>query len=375
MYEKAVELDPTFALAYARLSGAHRLMYWFHYDDSEEHLAMAKQAVDKALELNPELPEAHAALGMYYYHGHLDYDRALEEFAIARKSQPNNNELLTGVGWVQRRQGKFEEGLVNIKRACELDPLSNLSAQGVGETFLLLRKYPEAERYFERAISLAPDVPGSYAFKARLYLCWQGSTEKARAVLEEALQNVKSAENASIVNLLATLDVYDRNYQEALDRLSLKSEDIDGQFNFIPTAVRCAQIYGYMNKKELAKKYYDESRSILESKIQERPEDARFHSALGIAYAGLGRKEDALREGKLGVKLLPVSKEAYRGLYRVEALAKIYVMVGEFDAAIDQFEFLLSVPGEMSIPLLRLDPVWEPLRDQPRFKRLLAGGK
>ncbi len=129
-----------------------------------------------------------------------------------------------------------------------------------------------------------------------------------------------------------------------------------------------------MNKKEPAKKYYDESRIILESKIQERPEDARFHSALGIAYAGLGRNVDAIREGKIGVKLLPVTKEAYRGLYRVEALAKIYVMVGEFEAAIDQLDFLLSIPGDLSIPLLRLDPAWAPLRDHPRFKRLLEGG-
>ncbi len=130
-----------------------------------------------------------------------------------------------------------------------------------------------------------------------------------------------------------------------------------------------------MNKKELAKKYYEEARSILETKIQERPEDGRFHSSLGVAYAGLGRKEDALREGKLGVKLLPVTKEAWRGLYRVEALAKIYVMVDEFDEAIDQLEFLLSKPGEMSIPLLRLDPAWDPLRDHPRFKKLTEAGK
>ena len=125
-----------------------------------------------------------------------------------------------------------------------------------------------------------------------------------------------------------------------------------------------------MNKNKLANKYYDEARSFLKSKVEEDPEDARFHSSLGIAWAGLGHKEDAIREGKLGVKLLPVTKEAMRGLWRVEALAKIYVMVGEFDAAIDQLEFLLSRPGWMSIPLLRLDPAWAPLRNHPRFKKL-----
>jgi serine/threonine protein kinase/tetratricopeptide (TPR) repeat protein len=376
MYEKAVGLDPIFALAYARLSRAHIYMYWHYHDNNDARLAVAKQAVDKAFQLNPELPEAHLALGHYYYHGRLEYDLALEQFTIALKSQPNNSQILRLIAYVQRRQGKFEQGLANIKRAFELDPISHLLATAVGETFLLMRKYPEAERYFERSITLAPDVLWTYGLKARLYLCWEGSTKKARVVIEEVLQNDESAEHHGfIVNLLAMLDVYDRNYQEALDRLSLKSKDTDGQFNFVPTALQCARIYMYTNKKDLAKKYYEESRSILESKIQERPEDARFHSSLGIAYAGLGRKEDALREGKRGVELLPVTKEAYRGFYRSQALAEIYAMVGEFEAAIDQLEFLLSVPGEMSIPLLRLDPVWDPLRNHPRFKKLVEPAK
>jgi tetratricopeptide (TPR) repeat protein len=348
-------------------------MYWFYYDRSEERLEMAKEAVDKAFQLNPELPEARLALGHYYYQGHLDYDRALEQFAIAQKSQPNNSELLSFIGYVQRRQGKFEQAVANIKKASELDPLSNLLAHEVAETFSLLRNYPEAERYYDRAISLAPDWPTPYSGKARLYLTWEGNTDKAQVVLEEALESIKSAENP-FIDLLVTLDVYDGNYQEALDRLSSKSEDIDNKSYFIPSALRCAQIYRYMNKNELAKKYYDEARSILETKIREQPEDALFHSSLGIAYAGLGRKEDALREGKLGVKLLPVTKEAKKGPSRVDDLARIYVMVGEFDAAIDQLEFLLSNPGWMSIPLLRLDPAWDPLHDHPRFKRLLEEG-
>ena len=375
MYEKAIGLDPTFALAYARLSRVHSSMYWFYYDRSEERLAMAKEAVDKAFQLNPELPEARLALGHYYYQGHLDYDRALEQFAIVRKTQPNNSDLLAFIGYVQRRQGKFEQALANIKRASELDPLSNLLAHEVAETFRLLRNYPEAERYYDRAISLAPDWPTPYSQKAWLYLTWEGNTDKAQVVLEEALQSIKSAEDPEIVNLLVTLDVYDGNYQEALDRLSLKSEDIDNKSYFIPSALRCAQISGYMNKKELEQAYYESAQSILESKIEERPEDARFHSSLGIAYAGLGRKEDAIREGKRGVELLPVTKEAKRGPSRVDDLARIYVMVGEFDAAIDQLEFLLSIPSELSIPLLRLDPAWAPLRNHPRFKRLLEGGK
>jgi len=253
MYEKAVELDPTFALAYAQL-----------------RLAMAKQAVDRALQLNPDLPEAHLALGHYYYQAHLDYDRALEQFAIARKNQPNNSNLLSFIGFVQRRQGNFEEALVNIKKASELDPRSGL-AEEVGETYMLLRNYPEAERYFNRAISVSPDVPLAYGWKAWLYLCWEGSTEKAWAVLEEALQNIGSVEDQFIILRSVLINVFDGDYQEALDRLSsCKLEAFDTQFFFIPKVQLYAQINGLMGNQQLKQANYESARSILETKIKER---------------------------------------------------------------------------------------------------------
>jgi tetratricopeptide (TPR) repeat protein len=289
--------------------------------------------------------------------------------------------LWEGIGYVQRRQGKFEQALTSIMKADELNPRTSVLARQVGSTFMLLRKYKEAERYYDRAISLAPDLPLAYGYKARIYVLAEGSTEKARVVLKDALQNIKQIENASIATSLVDIDIYEANYQKALDRLSLTSQDIDNQdyiddqFNFIPNSLRFAEIYRYKDENELVKEYYEDSRSILETKIQERYEDARFHSALGIAYAGLGRKEDAIREGERGVELLPISKDAWRGPYRVEDLARIYVMVGEHDKAIDQLEDLLSIPGPLSIPLLQLDPAWDPLHDHPRFKKLLESDK
>jgi serine/threonine protein kinase/tetratricopeptide (TPR) repeat protein len=374
MYENAVELDPKFALAYTQLSRAHAYTYWFYYDRSEQRLAMAKQAADKALQLEPDLPEAHLALGHYYYHGHLDYDRALEEFATARKSQPNNSDLLSFIGYVQRRQGKFEEALANIKRAAELDPLSNTMALDLGQTFMLMRNYPEAERTYERTISLSPDWPEPYYYMARLYLLWEGNTEKAHAVLEQASRNSDSLQDHFIVLKSVLLDVFCGDYEKALAKLSQwKSESFDSQFYFVPKAQLYAQINGLMGNKEVKQAQYESAANILETRIRQEPDDARFHSALGIAYAGLGRKQDAIREGKLAVEMLPVNKEAWRGFHRAKDLAQIYVMVGEFDLAIDQIEFLLSIPGELSMPLLRLEPDWNPLRDHPRFKKLLEG--
>jgi serine/threonine-protein kinase len=290
MYKKAVELDPTFALAYAQLSRAHVFMYFKHYDHSDARLAMAKQAVNKVFQLNPELPEAHLALGHYYYHGHLDYDRALEQFAIARKRQPNNSEVMTFIGYVQRRQGKFKKAIVTLKEAFELDPRSALLAFNIGQVFVLLRKYPEAEHYCDRAISLTPDLPQPYAWKAQLYLLWEGKTEKARVILEKAPQSIGSLEYHFIVLWSVLLDVFDENYQEALAQLSsCKLEVFDTQIYFVPKAQLYGQINGLMGNRQLEHAYYESARNILKTKVQEQPDDARFHSSLGIVYAGLGR--------------------------------------------------------------------------------------
>ncbi len=170
------------------------------------------------------------------------------------------------------------------------------------------------------------------------------------------------------------LDILHGDYQEALDRLALVSSDVlfEDQTLYVPTAQLHAQIYGLMGNREREQAYYDSTRSMLETKIQQRPDDERLRSALGIALAGLGRREDAIREGELAVALLPMSKEAWRGARRAEDLARIYAMVGEYDAAIDQLESLLAVPSPTTVPMLRIDPAWEPLRDQPRFQALLA---
>jgi len=373
MYEKAVELDPTFALAYARLAHMHNIMYWLGYDRSEDNRNKEKKAIDKALELNPELPEAHMALGMYYYRRYYDYDRALEQYAIALKAQPNNTEVLAETALVQRRQGRFKQAAANLKRIYDLSPRDRMLLIELAYTYEFLRNYSEAEPYREQVISWYPDWYRSYRGTAFLYLKWQGDTKKARAVLEKALENGLTEND--FIDVLIRLDLYERNYQAALDRLSSTSTDISNPWQFISNSLQCAEIYGHMGKKELAKKCYDEARSVLEPVIEKQPENVQYHSWLGVAYAGLGRKEDAIREGKLAVEIQPVSKEAIRGTKWVEELARIYVMVGEHDEAIEKLEYLLSIPGPLSIPFLQLNPTWDPLRNHPRFKKLIESGK
>ncbi|MEK6571608.1 MAG: tetratricopeptide repeat protein, partial [Bacteroidota bacterium] len=354
----------------------HSAMYWFHHDHTKERLVKAKAAVDEALKLDPSLPEAHTSLGYYYYWGFLDYANALKELGTAQKSRPNDSRLLLGIGAVQRRQGKFELAATTMTKATELDPRSSELARNTSQTFRLLRNYSEAERFIDQAIALAPDLTEGYWEKALTYLLWKGDTQKAKAVIQQASTIAGREGDQGILLIRVLVEKFDGNYEEALAMISSgPMKPYDDQFQFIPRAQFFAEVYGLMKRPDLERAYYDSARVTLERKVQEQPEDARYHSALGIAYACLGRKQDAVREGKLGVELLPISKEARRGTYRVRDLARIYTMVGEKDLALDQLELLLTKPSDISAPLLRIDPTWTPLRNNPRFQKLIAENK
>ena len=362
-FEKATSLDDTFALAFSKLSVAYSAMYLHRDELSEERLKRAWEASEKALKLDPQLPEAHWARGVYYLWGRSDSVRALDELTIARKAQPNNSDFLANIGYVKRQQGKREQALTNLRRAFEINPRDSCLAMEIGATLIAMRKYQEAESHYEQAIVSAPDEPHPYYLKARLYLVWKGSTQKARDVLERASKYINLAKAPRIVDLGFGLDVLDRKFEEALARLPLESPSIDKLTFF--DALLYAQIYRYKNEIELAKSYYDKVRIVLEPKVKEYPNSrAGLHMSLGIAYAGLGRKKDAIQRGKTGLALL-------RNRNTARDMAQIYIMVEEFDSAINEIEYLLSVPGALSIPLLRLDPAWDPLRDHPRFQKLL----
>lgn len=372
MFEKAIKLDPNFVQPYLKLSVAHAAVYWEHFDHTEKRVAKAKHALDEAMQLAPDLPETYWALGVYYYHCKLDYENALSQFKIALKKQPNNSEILAYIGYVQRRQGNFNRAVENLKKAFEIDLRSSLTAHNIGTTYFSLRNYKEAEHYFNQAISLSPDFVFPYFRKAFLYLYWEGDTKKARAVLEEASRKLTSLDEYNIVYPWVLIEILDREYQEALNRLSLvQSEAFQDELRFVPKAQLYAQIYALMGDKQREQEYYNLDRTYLENKIKEKPDDSRLYSALGIAYAGLTLKEKAIQEARKAVELLPVSKEAIRGFCRAKDLAQVYVMVGEYEKAIDQIERLLSIPGEMSIPLLRIDPKWTPLKEHPRFQKLV----
>jgi serine/threonine-protein kinase len=374
MYERAVELDPQFALAYAMLARVHSRMYWLYYDRSPGRLAQAKQAVDTAFVLQPDLPEAHHSLGTYYWLGHLDYDRALPEFAIAAAGRPADSRVFTARAVLRTRQGNFREALADFERAWQLDPGSAWIAN-YAEGCELARTFARAEALYDRAIALSPDRPGTYARKAELYLRWEGNTQQARTVLDEA-RTVGVADAPFVLFARVSLEIFDRRYDEAIALLTSGAPEVfQDQFRFVPRALLYAQVYGLMQRHGLERAYYDSARIIVSRKLHEQPDDPRLRSALGIAYAGLGRNSEAIQEGERAVELLPVNKEAWRGYYHEWDLARVYAMVGQSDAALDRLEHLLSIPGHVTAGWLRIDPTWDPLRGHPRFQRLVDRGK
>lgn len=377
MYQKAIELDPSFALAHANLSQVHSELYWYFFDRSDERLAQAKAAADRAVEIDPRLAEGHIALAYYHYWGSLDYKRALEHLAVAEKIKPEDSDLLLAKASVQRRAGRFEQALASFERASALDPRNSLKSFEVGITHYWMRNYDAAERAFDRATSLAPDLAFAYGWKVWLYLSWEGNYEKARQAVEEAKREIAVSELLPDLIGKRLLDVYpfepvlgafDAETRQALEAASLKSFRGDSLQYFLSKAA----LHGSENRAELERAYYDSTRALLEDMIRTRPGEGRYHTLLGIAYAALGRKSEAIQEGRRGVELRPPSKDAMAGPVLVQDLALIYAMVDEPDLAIEQLELLLSVPGRISVPWLRVDKSWDPLREHPRFKRLVG---
>jgi len=373
LYEKVIRLDPGFALAYSGIAKCLLDQYFYYKDHSKESLRKSKEAIDKAFEIDPDLPDAHLALGIYYYRGYLKYPDALRQFELILKDDPKNSDAIYWTAAIHRRTGDWEMAKTEFEKAIELDPGRSDMAEDAGETFDLLRDYPKAEEFYNMSIRLQPEWIFTYSFLSRMFLRSDGDTRKAREVLGNAARNNKaSISDSLIIETNVLIDIYEGKYEEALKEMSLLKYDIiQTQFYFRPKYLYKATIYGLMNKPELAHAYFDSTRIFLEKRKIDTPEDQRLFSSLGIAYAGLGLDDMAINAGEKAIKLLPVSIDAYRGVYSVEDLAQIYVMVGKYDEAIEQLKYLLSIPGFLSTKILELDPRWAPLRNQPEFKKMI----
>jgi serine/threonine-protein kinase len=362
MYQQAVDLDPEFALAWAMLARGHASMYWEYYDRSEERRQMAIEAANESLRLQPDLVEGHLAMGYCHYHCLRDYQRALEEFELALQKQPNNADLYTAIAAVQRRQGDFAGSAENFMISLQLDPRSHLKAFDVGITYGMMRQYELSEKYLVQTISLAPDWPLPYIYRGWLSIIHRGDTARARQVLNEASGKVDLTRSKFYWWLSRVVET---DYQKIIDEINPGADT--AAFH-----VQCAQLYRLQGKNDLMLIYADSARVALENRLLKQPEDAGFNSNLGLAYAYLGMKEEAMARGQKAIELLPMSKEAFDAPFFILNLAEVLVVFEQYDAAIEQIRFLLSIPGFTSSAYLKLDPLWAPLRDQPEFQKLLT---
>ncbi|OLC73679.1 MAG: hypothetical protein AUH78_13070 [Gemmatimonadetes bacterium 13_1_40CM_4_69_8] len=374
MYQRAVQLDPRFALAYAALARAHLVLSW---GGQTGELPKAKATLDRAQQLGPELAETHLALGFYYYHGSRDYDHALEQFAWVRERQPNDPDVLSAIGYIRRREGRWAEAVSDLTRATELDPRNDQEFYELGFTYgVLLRRYAEAERALGRAIALAPDIPAYHALRAYLSLIQDGNAARAKQVLRQAGNTLDPARLVVSLEVVRgeLVRVFAADYGDALTRLTLQAAGGDSATYYLGKA----EFYRVRNDIQASRAYYDSARVVLEAQRIARPankaaEQYPVEMPLALSYAALGRKADAIRLGREGAQLVPVSRDALAGPIVLLDLAEIYVRTGEYDAALDELEYLLSIPSPVSIPLLRVDPLYTPLKGNPRFERLVAG--
>jgi len=369
LLERAVDFDPEFIGAQSALADAHSNLYHFGYDRTSRRLEMAKKAIDRALELDAGHPDVLLAVGTYYY-VQRDYARALEKFIVAGEKSPGSFKVVWAIAATYRRQGRLEEALLHFQKCVVLNPRSAFVFEDVGFTYQMLRRYSEADSCFDRIISLAPDQTEGYISKAELKQQWKGDLKAAREILEST--PVQASSYSSMFHAWWLQEILERDYRAALNRLMAAEEDIHkSQFFMHPIILYKAQCHQLLGDTEMAREAYDSARALLEAKAEELPADFRVRSALGIAYAGLGRTSAAVREADLAVKLMPIENDILYGTHFLQEQAYTYAMAGEYEKAIDKFAYLLSLVQYYCIGRLRLDPRLDPLRDHPRFQVLL----
>lgn len=369
-FQNAVERDPGFALAWTELARGHARLIYYRYDMSAERHEWARRALARARELAQDSPEVRLAAGYSHLWVERDTAAALTEFEAAALGLPNSVEVQSALGELFRMGGDWQRGLDAYRAASSLSPRDGSAMVDVAETLWWMRRYPEALEAADRAIVLAPDQAWPYIAKVFTLWSWKGAEGLAQARI--AVGSLP-ADHEWTEWILFWQEACEGNRDEALRRMESDPEGwIRLKIQAAPKLLFAAALRAALGDAEGARQGFETARKMLEAELPSAPEDARYHSSLGVALAGLGRREDAVREGRRGVELLPVTADAVYGVSHVIDLAHIQVLLGDTGEALGQLEFLLSRPGWISEPFLRFDPRWRPLRGDPRFEALLA---
>jgi serine/threonine protein kinase/tetratricopeptide (TPR) repeat protein len=378
LLDEAIARDPKFALAIALLSQTETVLADWHSADMHDmpsRLERAKSLAEQSLLLQPQLPEAHIALGRYLWQGQghvgeADLAGALRELETARRTLPGSAEIYNLIGRVQRRMGRWEECLANVTRAAQLDPNTASRWDDVYSTNLWLRRYPAALEALQRQIALAPNSWRCEWLRVWLFLQWKGDAAGLRRLRPPPWPE---ATRYSYLWFITQLYARDFDKAEAIVRDDPR-ERLPG-YGFkggAPKSLFLGRIYSEKGDGVKAREHYAAALPVVEESVRQSPLDAERRMTLARVYAELDRKGDAIREGKRACELLPEWKDAIDGVDLTMRLAEIYMRVNEPEQALPLLDHLLSIPAGLHVEQMRVAPVWDPLRNDARFQRLLA---
>jgi TolB-like protein/Flp pilus assembly protein TadD len=368
LLDRAVAMDPAFAIAWAELSINHSAMYHFGFDRTPSRLESARTTADRAREIAPDLVDAYLAQGYYHYWGNKDYDRALDAIDVAERIVPNEARVVELKSFVLRRQGKVEESLVYMERGFELDPQNAITSRDIAFTLTMLGRYDEAVSFYERAIDISPDFWSSYWQAAGMYITL-GDTTHARSTLQRAPGDHDDEWEREVMPLRFRL----RDYDEIIRRGSATPDEmLWQQERTFPVAMWVGLSYEQKGDNAEAERYFEMALARIKQEIERLPDDNRLHSALGEVYATLGRKEEAIRHGLHGKELMTVAMDFLNSTERIWDMARIYARVGEPDLALDELEYLLKNPTGTTIYNVKFETGFDRLRDHPRYQDLMS---
>ena len=373
LLDEAIKYDPAFLLAYCQLARTHDQIYLLGLDHTPARLRSADTAIQIALGLRPNSGEAHLALAHHLYGGFLDYDRARAELALARRALPNEPLLYELAGYIDRRQGRWEESVRNMERASQLDPRNLFILQQISLSYQNLHRFAEMAAILDRALVLAPKDVGTRVARALVDLESRADSKPLHAAIEAILRETPDAA-ADISQAWLYLALCERDWNAAERALrampagGCRTEGVAFPHGWCEGIT--ARARGDLDAAAIA---FRAARAEAERVVREQPAYAEAVCVLGLIDAGLGRKEEAIGEGQRAVQLLPVSKDAINGTVLLQYLAIIYAWTGENDRAFEQLAALRQLPGGLSYGQMRLDPYWDPIRGDPRFENLLAG--
>jgi len=372
LLDEAIARDGKFALAYCWAAIAHDNLYWFDYDHAPARLELAESCVRQALQLAPDLGEAHLAQALVFYHGHRDYARAREQLAIARRSLPNNAEVFSLTGYIDRREGKWDDSLRNLERAAELDPRNFKVLSDLSVLYDLLRRYDDKEQLHDRIVAINPAQTDYWHLIRASTELEKGSLQKAHQLFDQIPPQYDP--NGAGTATRITLFLYEGNTDAAEAALDACKHEglIDNTGSLLPRGFFAGQIARAAGDQSQTFAAFNTARAEIEQKLREDPDNGLLHGVLCLINAGLGKKEEALAEGQRATELRPISKDAVDGPVVLTRLAMAYAWLGENDAAIERLTDLAKIPSGPDYGQLKFDPAWAALRSDARFVKIVA---